>query len=242
MPEIYPEKKVFAIGVDPGGHAETSALSVVECVKPPDWDPAESCPGEFLQHHVRYLHQFLPPTTTSDIIQCVIDVLSVIERPQPDELDEISPTGNQPGKGVRMFQKKSHPKVLIETYLVLDRTAIGDATAEMFGRKVGRPVCPVIIEGQHVDTYSSGLHHLPKQNVISGMDMLLEEYRLKIAEGLPGAMKLTQELIHYRNRPTSAASLNSDTWRERPSDDLVFATGIASWRLRKLPYLKIEPF
>jgi hypothetical protein len=58
---------------------------------------------------------------------------------------------------------------------------------------------------------------------------------LKILKDLAEAGNLTQELLNYENRPTSSSSLNGDTWREQPSDDLIFPLALACWKLQKPP-------
>jgi hypothetical protein len=202
----------FAIGIELGRRADGTALAVVECVVPAEFESAGYCPPELLKFRVIDLHRFPPGTSYEDMAKYVSKVL--------DKLKLMVP----------------HAQI----YLVVDQTAVGGPMVGLFQRLVGKEVYRVVIEGRHYDTYSNGVYYVPKQILLSGMDVSFELEYFKIAEDLDETQNLVQEFIQYRDQPTSAASLNGDTWREHPSDDLVFATGLACWKLRDPSYFRYD--
>ncbi len=60
--------------------------------------------------------------------------------------------------------------------------------------------------------------------------MLLQNQRLKIAEGLPLADILTRELLAFRVKINLSTGHDSyEAWRERDHDDLVLAVALACY-------------
>ena len=122
------------------------------------------------------------------------------------------------------------------SYLVVDQTAVGAPIVKMFAEKLSMNIYPVIVRTQPSEHYSDGVDYVPKQTLVGELIVGLEMRRLKISKDLLLVEALTKELLNYRNRTTSAASLNGDTWREFPADDLIFATGLACWKLQRPSY------
>jgi hypothetical protein len=94
------------------------------------------------------------------------------------------------------------------------------------------PKC-VVLTNDYIERETDGLYSIPKQVLIGNLEVLLETGRLKIAESLTETSTLAKELIGYRERRTTP--LASMCWREEPADDLVFAVGLACWKLHQPP-------
>jgi hypothetical protein len=178
-------------------------------------------PPDLIELRVRMLKRFPPGTHYIDAGKHVAELLRL---PEFGEVKELN--GPNPPRIVRA-----------KIELVVDQTAVGGRIADMVLRSAGSAVASrVVIAGGHVETYAEGLYHLPKQALIGGLEVLLETRKLKIAEGMRETKLLTDELVNYRGRTTSANSMSAETWREQPSDDLVFATALACWHLQKQPF------
>lgn len=123
--------------------------------------------------------------------------------------------------------------ILVE--IALDQTAVGSSVADLILKRVKRyhPKCAVLTN-DHTERETDGLYCIPKQVLIGNLEVLLETGRLKIAESLTETSTLAKELIGYRDRKTTP-SLASTCWREEPADDLVFAVGLACWKLHQPP-------
>jgi hypothetical protein len=117
--------------------------------------------------------------------------------------------------------------------LVVDQTAVGERIVKMFSDELSIPISPVIVGTQHSVHSSANADYVPRQTLVGELIVGLEMGTFKLSKKLPLAPELAKELQNYQNRPTSAASLNGDTWRENPADHLVFATGLACWKLQR---------
>ena len=58
---------------------------------------------------------------------------------------------------------------------------------------------------------------------------MLETGKLQIANGIPFAPALLEELLEFRG----GQSPKGNEWSEGPQDDLVLATALAAWRARR---------
>jgi hypothetical protein len=113
---------------------------------------------------------------------------------------------------------------------------------------VGRPVAELLLEA-HLDATTITLvtitggdavtrgerddWRVPKRELASVIQVLLQADRLRIAEALPLARILTEELVNFRVKISLAGhdsyGAGAD-WRDGNHDDLVLALGLASWR------------
>jgi hypothetical protein len=134
--------------------------------------------------------------------------------------------------------------------LVLDATGVGNAVAEMVRERMFSPevdgyCCDVTITaGSAVtrDMTASGRWRVAKKQLVSVMQVLLGNRRLHIADTLPEARTLKDEL------GTFSVKINPDTanesfeaWREREHDDLVLAAALAAWAAVKLDHFLPAP-
>jgi hypothetical protein len=101
---------------------------------------------------------------------------------------------------------------------------------------VGRPVINLMHEAglQTLDiTITGGLqadgYNVPKRDIVSALQILLQKGLLKFAAELPEAQTLVKELLEFRVKITDAANDTYGTWREGAHDDLVLAVGMVAW-------------
>lgn len=71
---------------------------------------------------------------------------------------------------------------------------------------------------------------VPRRDLATALQLVVQDGRLKIAEGLPHADVLVEEMQAFRPKPT-ARSADADplAWRERDAEDLVRALAVAAW-------------
>ncbi len=69
---------------------------------------------------------------------------------------------------------------------------------------------------------------MPEKGIVSTLQVL-QTRRLKVAQTLPDAPTLVQELLNFKAKVTAAAGDSFEACRENPHDDLVLAIGIATW-------------
>jgi hypothetical protein len=121
--------------------------------------------------------------------------------------------------------------------LVVDQTGVGRALVDMLMRTpgIGR-VVPVTITGGNAATQTEdGSHHVPKKDLVTSLQLLLQGRRLKIAKGMPEARILVKELENFRVKITLSANETFGAWREGQHDDLVLAVALACWLAQREP-------
>jgi hypothetical protein len=119
-------------------------------------------------------------------------------------------------------------------FLVADQTGVGRAVVDMLTEAMAGRVtchfCPVTITSGHEVTLSeAGQFRVPKKELVGVLQVLLQTRRLRIAQALPEAAILTNELKAFQVRITEAAKETFGAWREGQHDDLVLAVGLAAW-------------
>ena len=121
--------------------------------------------------------------------------------------------------------------------LVIDITGVGAPVADLF-RKRHRQFKGVLITGGDQETREGGgnVHRVPKRNLVSELQVLLQSGRLKIASSLELAKVLKVELVNFRVKINLKTSHDSyEAWREGDHDDLVLSVALAAWGASKIP-------
>lgn len=70
---------------------------------------------------------------------------------------------------------------------------------------------------------------MPKRELVSVLQILLQEGRLAVPAELPDAALLRRELLQFRVRISGAANETFGAWREGEHDDMVIAVALACW-------------
>jgi hypothetical protein len=113
--------------------------------------------------------------------------------------------------------------------LAVDQTGVGRAVVDML-RQARLPafISPILITSGHAVTHEGGAYHVPKKELVSVLQALLQTRRLRIAD-LPVRKTLLDELLAFKVKITTAANETFESWRERDHDDLLFAMAMAVW-------------
>jgi hypothetical protein len=115
--------------------------------------------------------------------------------------------------------------------LLVDKTGVGAAVLDSFDHSGVRPTAITIHGGSAVshDPQRRG-YRVPKRDLVSAVQVLLQNRRLKVAAGLPEAATLKKELLNFRVKVNPATAHDSyEHWREGDHDDLVLAVAMACW-------------
>ena len=117
--------------------------------------------------------------------------------------------------------------------LVVDATGVGRPVLDMI-RAIGLyPTAVTITAGDKVSQEDYYTYRVPKRDLVSVAQILLQSDRLKIAKALPDAQTLVDELLAFKVNINARGhdSYGNDvgSWRENPHDDLVLATSLAAW-------------
>ena len=125
--------------------------------------------------------------------------------------------------------------------LLVDKTGVGAAVLDAFEHSGIRPTAITIHGGSTVsdDPQRRG-YRVPKRDLVSAVQVLLQNGRLKIAASLPESATLKRELLSFRVKVNPATAHDSyEHWREGDHDDLVLATAMACW-FREARYAMVE--
>jgi hypothetical protein len=119
---------------------------------------------------------------------------------------------------------------LLGTGLAVDATGVGRPVVDLIRKaRVKAVLRPVVITAGQQTTSANGFWNVPKKDLVSTLQVLLQSRRLEIAKGLPTAKLLTDELANFKVKVTTNATETFEAWRERDHDDLVLALAVAVW-------------
>ena len=115
--------------------------------------------------------------------------------------------------------------------LGVDRTGVGAAVVDLLCQS--RPAAHVravyITSGHTVSADGRNLN-IPKRELVSVVNVLLQTARLSIPPTIPEATTLGRELLFFRATiSTSGHEQFEADWRTRAHDDLVLALAMAAW-------------
>jgi hypothetical protein len=92
---------------------------------------------------------------------------------------------------------------------------------------------PVNITGGASESRNGAYYGVPKRDLVTGMQVLLQSGGLQIAAGIPYGAALVEEMAEMRAKVTAAGNTQFGAWREGAHDDLVLAVALARWAARK---------
>lgn len=190
----------FTVGLDIGQSQDRTALVAVEEV------------GEKPRYHLRHVERFELGTPYPEVVGRVVELMNTsaltARKNDPSTLD--SPTQIPPT-------------------LVVDATGVGRPIVEMLGEQGLSPASIWITGGDNVNR--DGMEYrVPKRELASTVQALLQSGRLRFAQDLPLREVLVDELQKFRakiNLDTGEASF--EHWREQDTDDVVLALACALW-------------
>jgi hypothetical protein len=197
----------FFLGLDLGQSQDFTAIAVLERVElTGEWDGALHAPQRMTGMQLRYLERMALGT------------------PYPEIVERVRSITRSP-----MLQGTCH--------LVVDATGVGRPVVDLLrGAGLGCGMSAAVITAGHEASYSAdgGYHHVPKRDVIVGLQVVLQRGGLRIAAGLKYGPALVEEMAAMRVKHTPAGNEQLGVWREGEHDDLVFAVGLAYWGARRI--------
>lgn len=120
--------------------------------------------------------------------------------------------------------------------LVVDQTGVGRPVVDMLRGAGQRGLYAVSIHGGDAATREGHEYRVPKRELVSVVQVLLQTDRLGIAASLPEAQTLTREMLAFKVtfNATGHDTYGND-WRENPHDDMVLAVALAAWAGERIP-------
>jgi hypothetical protein len=114
------------------------------------------------------------------------------------------------------------------TRLVVDATGVGRPVVDLL-RAARLDPLPVVITGGDTESHEDGFWRVPKRDLVSRLQVVLQAKRITFAEGMRDVQILVQELLNFQVKITTNAHDTYGAWREGTHDDYVLAVAIAVW-------------
>lgn len=197
----------YVIGVDLGQAADYTAVAVLERHAPHEDRRQEAT------YHVRHLDR-LPLGT-----------------PYPQQVERVTQILKQVRRTQELAARQTWPRTpLGGTYLVVDQTGVGRPVVDMLRQAGHQDLHAVTITAGDTMTRDRLDYRVPKRDLVSTLQVLLQTQRLAVAAALPHAETLTREMLAFKVTisATGHDSFGND-WRENPHDDMVLAVALAAW-------------
>jgi hypothetical protein len=194
----------FFTGLDLGQSHDFSTLAVVERVElKGDWDAVMFAWKKYAMLRLRYLERIPLGTPYPEVVSRAAQV-----------------TRSSVLEGA--------------CELLVDATGVGRPVVDLL-RSAGLKcsLTPAIITGGISELYAKGFQHIPKRNLITGLQIALQRGDLQIAGGMEYGAALMTEMAEMRVKITSPGHEQFGAWREGTHDDLVFAVALACWGARR---------
>lgn len=222
-------KPLYILGVDLGQAQDYTALTVLERSE------VETGKTRVRRDLMSHSYSFCGITGKSLSAPQRVPVEAVTENHYAARHLERLPIGTPyPTQVARV--KELHDRLKADTdtapLLVVDQTGVGRPVVDMLRAAELSPVAVTITGGDAV-TQDGGDYRVPKRDLVSVVQVLLQSERLKIAKGLKEAQTLTSELLAFKVSISLKGhdSYGNDVgpWRENPHDDMVLAVALACW-------------
>jgi hypothetical protein len=111
--------------------------------------------------------------------------------------------------------------------LIVDATGVGRPVVDSLKERGLEPIAVTITGGIDTNIKSATDWRVPKRQLASLMQVLLQTQRLKIAQAMPLTATLVKELAAFKVKVTLAGREEFEAWREADHDDLVLAAALA---------------
>src|SRR5215208_4498899 len=198
----------YYVGLDLGQSADHTALAVIQ--KVPVCDAKTGKHSKEL--HLKHLERYPLKTPYTDIADQVKRLLS-------------GPPFTTPAL---LSGRLARPT----TELIVDKTGVGVAVTDLLKeRRLNYIAVTITGLGQKVNRHGTREYNVPKQDLVSALEVPFHKGTLKVARGLEGWPKLREELLNFRRKQNKVtAHISYEHWRESDHDDLVLAAALACWK------------
>lgn len=194
----------YFVGVDLGQAKDFTAIAAVERVElDGGWDAAAYARRKAALLRLRYLERVPLGTPYPEVVERVVHVT------RSDALAG-------------------------RCRMAVDATGVGRPVVDLLRRAgPGCAIEPVTITGGERESYDAGYYRVPKRDLITGLQVLMQTQGLQISGGLPYGAALAAEMAEMRVKVSGAGREQFGAWREGTHDDLVFAVALACWAAGK---------
>jgi hypothetical protein len=195
----------FFVGLDLGQAQDYSALSVVELVHiPGEWDAVMFARKTSTALQLRHVERIRLGTPYPDIV-------------------------TRAGAVTRSAELAGRCQLMV------DASGCGRPVVDLLRRaRVECPILPVTITAGGAETYANSYYHVPKKDLIAGVQVGLQNGRLRIAKGMRYGEALREELFGMQARLSGTGHRSFGAARSGTHDDLIMALALSLWGMQKV--------
>jgi len=137
---------------------------------------------------------------------------------------------------VERLRRLTHRLDLIgRVKVVVDATGVGSPVVESMRQVgLGAEVTSVTITGGASETHKGLDYHVPKQDLMMGLQLLLEKGELRISRRVQEAGALVKELVNMRQQTGVRGRIRVGAEAFGEHDDLVMALALAVWKAKRI--------
>ena len=118
-------------------------------------------------------------------------------------------------------------------YLIVDATGVGRPVVDLIKQARHKPKAVTITGGKTVNHVPGG-YNVPKRDLITNLQVLFQNERLRIAKGLSEGKTFIDELLSFKLKINVTTGHDTyEAWREGVHDDLVLSVAMAAWYAEK---------
>lgn len=144
--------------------------------------------------------------------------------PYPQQVERVSEVLDRVERSQRHSDDASSPR------LVVDQTGVGRPVVDMLRQAGHDGLTAVTITAGDTPSREGRDYRVPKRELVSVLQVLLQTDRLGIVSSLQHAETLTRELLAFKVKISAAGNdTYGNDWRENPHDDMVLAVALATW-------------
>jgi hypothetical protein len=138
-----------------------------------------------------------------------------------------------PEVGARVCDMVRAPELWRNCVLVVDATGVGAPVMDLLrAAPLDCTLLGVTITGGDQQSRGPGGWRVPKRDLVTGLQVVLEQDELRIPEGLGVGRTLVTELMNMKVRISESGHDAYGAFRSGEHDDLVLALGLACWARR----------
>jgi len=134
----------------------------------------------------------------------------------------------------RVGELAAHPAMAGRCSVVVDATGLGGPVVErLMEAELPCDLIPVTITGAGEASRRGLGWSVPKADLMTGLQVMLQEGELRIARELPLASELRRELLQIRAEAGASGRVRYGAFGSGQHDDLALAVALACWRSRR---------
>lgn len=173
--------------------------------------------------------------------------IAVVEK-EPDEdvlkvrhLERMPLGTSYPHVVARVQTLLNDERITGQCALAVDGTGVGAPVVDLLRQaRLGCEMVAVTISGGERESFIAGMWSVPKRDLISRVQVLLEQGEMRIARELRDAGALMRELMDVKMTVSGAGHMRLGADGSGEHDDLVIALALACWMANRKKYPEVH--